>query len=107
MLKKMNLSNKILFIFILISLSIIGNSIYSNKKISNIYKNSNTTIDNIVNSTRGFNELEVAIINFSHEVKIYSLTKDKYVLDKINKEKDNIETILSNFSKDYSEKNEK
>jgi CHASE3 domain sensor protein len=51
MLKKMNLSNKILFIFILISLSIIGNSIYSNKKISNIYKNSNTTIDNIVNST--------------------------------------------------------
>jgi methyl-accepting chemotaxis protein len=107
MLKNMNLSNKILFIFILISLSIIGNSIYSNKKISNIYKNSNNTIDNIVNSTRGFNELEVAIINFSHEVKIYSLTKDKYVLDKINKEKDNIETILSNFSKDYSEKNEK
>ncbi len=107
MLKNINLWNKILFIFILISLSIIGNSIYTLKTIGNINKNNSTTIDQIINSSVRLNELEVAVINFSYETKLYSITKDKYILDKINKEKDNIESILNSFLKDYPDKNEK
>ena len=107
MLKNINLWNKILFIFILISLSIIGNSIYTLKTIGNINKNNSTTIDQIINSSVRLNELEVAVINFSYETKLYSITKDKYILDKINKEKDNIESILNSFFKDYPDKNEK
>jgi methyl-accepting chemotaxis protein len=107
MLKNMNLSNKILFIFILIALSIIGNLIYSNKAIGNNLKNSSYAIDNIINTTARLNEMEISILNFSHETKLYNLSKEKYLLEKITKERENFESSFSLFSKDNIENKEK